>query len=837
MSFLLARASARFYARHPWQLALAIAGIGLGVAVYVGVDLANDSARRAFDLSAAMIRGATTHRLLAVGGSMPESHFVELVVSGSVGRAAPVIESDVAIGSPAGPRYTLLGIDPIEEVGFREYAGFVPGRDADFAELIASPGTVMIPAALAAELGAGRGATIELWIGGRVHRARVVGTVQSLGGNAESEPPILADIGTAQELLGRIGSLDRIDLVLDERQAAALGANLPAGTSLVPAGNESRALTEMTRAFNTNLTALGLLALVVGMFLIYATISFAIIQRRAVIGMLRAIGLGRRRLVGTFLIEALGIGVLGTSAGLVLGDLLARGIIGLVLQTIGDLSFAATLQGAEPSVWIYLRGAALGVGATVLAALAPALEAARAEPDVALRRTTLERTAQSRSRFAAWLAIPALIVAGVLLAIESRGLLIAFAALFLVLCAGALVIPAATSQLMRLILPVARRVGGLAGTMAVRGVEASLSRTGVATAALAVAVATVIGVGLMIGSFRTSLVAWLDTTLTADIYLTPSPDDPDYLSAERLATLGNLPGVRGLSLTRLIRVPTEVGELSLRAVEPGPDGWGIEIVDGDQETALRTLASSPSVLIAEPLAFRLGWRAGDSLGLPAPTGTVAFPIAGVFRDYNTTGSALVMARGTFLRHWGDERLTGVGVHLMRGVDIAAGARAVRAALGAGGPRLRTTEEIERLSLVVFDRTFKITEVLRLLAGIVAFLGVVSAVLAFELERAREHAILQTIGFSPGQLRGLIATQTGLLGLSAGVAAIPLGCVLAALLVYVINRRSFGWSMELVLTPGPLVMGFALAVGAALLAGVYPAARGGRSTLDTALRDE
>jgi putative ABC transport system permease protein len=174
---------------------------------------------------------------------------------------------------------------------------------------------------------------------------------------------------------------------------------------------------------------------------------------------------------------------------------------------------------------------------------------------------------------------------------------------------------------------------------------------------------------------------------------------------------------------------------------------------------------------------------------------------------------------------------------MRGVDIAAGARAVRAALGAGGPRLRTTEEIERLSLVVFDRTFKITEVLRLLAGIVAFLGVVSAVLAFELERAREHAILQTIGFSPGQLRGLIATQTGLLGLSAGVAAIPLGCVLAALLVYVINRRSFGWSMELVLTPGPLVMGFALAVGAALLAGVYPAARGGRSTLDTALRDE
>lgn len=837
MRFLLARASRRFYARHPWQLALAIAGIGLGVAVYVGVDLANDSARRAFDLSTAVIRGATTHRLLAVGGSIPESRFVELVVAARVGRAAPVIESEVAVGSAAGPRYTLLGIDPIEEVGFRDYAGFVPGRAADFTELIASPDTVMIPAGLAAEFGAGRGAIVELWVGGRSHRMRVVGTVENLGGNAESEPPLIADISTAQELLGRLGSIDRIDLVLDQRQAEALAANPPAGTSLVPAGSESPALIEMTRAFNTNLTALGLLALVVGMFLIYATISFAIIQRRAVIGMLRAIGLGRGHLVGTFLIEALGIGVLGTVAGLVLGHLLARGMISLVLQTIGDLSFAATLNAAEPSVWVYVRGAALGVGATVLAALAPALEAARAEPDVALRRTTLERAARSRSRLAAWLSIPALVAAGVLLAIDARDLLAAFAALFLVLCAGALAIPAATSRLMRLLLPIARSAGGLSGAMAVRGVEASLSRTGVATAALAVAVATVIGVGLMIGSFRTSLIAWLDTTLTADIYLAPAGDDPDYLSPERLATLAALPEVRGLGLTRLVRVPTEFGELSLRAVEPGPDGWGIEIVNGDGGEALRMLTNAPSLLIAEPLAFRLGKGAGDTLELPAVSGPVEFVIAGVFRDYNTTGSALVMARSTYLRHWDDERLTGIGIHLHGDIDIAAGQRAVRAALGDAGPRLRTTEEIERLSLIVFDRTFKITEVLRLLAGIVAFLGIMSAVLAFELERSREHAILQTIGFSPGQLRGLIVTQTGLLGLSAGIAAMPLGCVLAALLVYVINRRSFGWTMDLVIAPGPLVTGFGLAVGAALLAGIYPAVRSSRSTLDTALRDE
>jgi putative ABC transport system permease protein len=574
------------------------------------------------------------------------------------------------------------------------------------------------------------------------------------------------------------------------------------------------------------------------MFLIYATISFAIVQRRAVIGMLRAIGLGQGLLVGTFLVEALGIGMVGTLIGLVLGHFLAAGLIDLVLRTIGDLNFATALNAAKPSVWVYLRGGALGLGATILAALAPALAAARSEPDVTLRRSALERTTKSQSRFAAWLALPALVAAAALLVIDARSLISAFTALFLVLCAGALVTPAATSYLMKLILPLAERVGGLAGTMAVRGVSGSLSRTGVATAALAVAVATVIGVGLMIASFRASLVEWLDTTLTADVYVSAAGDGEGGLSRDTLATIQALPEVRGLSLTRAIRVPTEFGELLLRAQDPGPDGWGLNIVAGEEETALRQLESSQSILISEPLAYRVGLGVGDSLDLPTTTGQTRFAVAGVFRDYNTAGSALVIAKDLYEKLWNDDSVTGAGVHLAPGIGISEGAAAVRTALGNdAGRRVRSIEEIQRLSLVVFDRTFKITEVLQLLAGIVAFLGIMSAALAIQLERSREFAILQAIGFSPGQLRGLITTQTGLLGVAAGVAAVPLGGALAALLVYVINRRSFGWSMELELTGTPLAAGFALAVGAALLAGIYPAVKGSRSNLDAALRDE
>jgi putative ABC transport system permease protein len=834
---LLARSAARFYARHPWQLVLAIAGISLGVAVYVGVELANDSARRAFDLSTSVVRGQTTHRLLPVGGRIAEEVYAELILERRARAAAPVVESVVALGSRGGPRYALLGIDPVEEVGFREYSGFVPGQDADFEVLIATPATVLLPESAIAALGVEVGARITLVAAGEAHEVEVVGTVAALG-TADSEPPVIADLSTAQELLGITGWLDRIDLVLTAQQSSDLAAAPPPGTSLVVAGSESLPLTEMTRAFRTNLSALGLLALVVGMFLVYATISFAVVQRRGMIGLLRSLGARRRSLLATFLVEALAIGLIGTLIGLVLGHVLADGLIGLVLRTIGDLAFAATLNAVEPSSAIYVRGAVLGLSATALAAFIPALEAARSEPDVALSRARLERTTRTHSRLAAWLALPLLALAGALLAAGGEGLIVAFAALFLVLCAGAMLVPAATAALMRAFVPAARH-GGIALLMAVRGVSASLSRTGVAAAALAVAVATVVGITLMIASFRASLVAWLDTTLTADVYLSADASDSgDAFVPERLAALAALPEVRALSLSRVVRLPTRFGELPLRAATPGPEGFGLDFVAGSAEQATARLRSSASLLVAEPMAFRFGLELGDAVELPTPSGTAVFEVVGVFRDYSTAGSALFMELDTYRRHWGDLRLTGVGVHLARDVETAQGVAAVRAALADDAAiRLRSTESIERLSLTVFDRTFEITEVLRILAAVVAFLGVLSASLAIQLERTRELAILRAIGFSRRDLGILVLTQTGLLGLAAGVAAIPIGGVLAALLVHVINRRSFGWSMDLVITPGPAMVGVVLAVAAALLAGVYPAVRASRTNLDAALRDE
>ena len=838
MRLLLLRAAGRFYLRHPWQLALAIAGVALGVAVHVGVSLANDSARRAFELSSEAVTGRATHRVLPVSGTLPESLYVHIVTELGITAAAPVVEADVELRGEPPRRMRLLGVDPVKEPLVRSLVGPGPGGTGEAASLMTVRDAVLLPAALAEDLGlrgrlgaegTGSGVEIDARIDERMHVLRPVGTVRGAPG---SELPVVADIATVQRLAGRRGTLDRIDLYLDESAAQRLAAALPAGATLVPAGRDP-AFEQLTTAFHTNLAALGLLALVVGMFLIYSTMSFAMVQRRAIVGTMLAIGLSRRDLLLGVLAEALAIGVLATIIGLAAGHALAQGLVDLMLRTIGDLAFAARVSGATPSRALYLTGAALGVGATLLAALGPAVDAARAAPAAVMQRSALERSARTRGRLAAFAALPALGAAALLLGASPRSLATAFAGLFCVLAAGALLTPAATVGLMRVLEPGAGRAFGLPGLLAVRGVTASLSRTGVAAAALAVAVATVIGIGLMISSFRASLVEWLETTLTADLYVSLEGSDPADALAESIL---ELPGVAGVSLAQVARLPTRYGEIALRAARPGPKGWGLALVSS-APGALDTLEREASIALSEPFAYRHGLSVGDRLVLPTSDGDRSFPIVAIYRDYNTAGGAAVLSLEHYRSLWNDRGLSSIGVHLVDRSRTADVAGKVAALVPRGAGRVVSTEGVVDVSLAVFDRTFQITEVLRLLAASIAFLGVLSAALSIELERARELAVLRAVGLGPGGLATLTLTQTTLLGVASGLAAVPLGGALAALLVHVINRRSFGWTMSLDPDPQPAVVGAALAIGAAFLAGLYPAFRARRAELGKALREE
>lgn len=869
----------RFHVRQPWQLGLALAGISLGVAVFVGIQLANRSAERAFELSSSALRGAETHRLLPLGDGLPESVYEDLVLAGFGPNAAPIItlsvsvlsdETDSADGNaatgrqsgrigsnaqiasantradgrrfgaaaPQRARYDMLGIDPVKELRLRR---FMPDSDdpaAGMVDLMTRPGGILIPSSLRAALDLGTGDHVTLSAHGETQEFVVLGEIRTVSPDNDAEPPIVADLSSVQRLSGG-GILSRIDLSLTGDQARDLARATPAGTALVEAGNQNSELEDMTRAFTTNLSALGLLALVVGMFLIHATMSFSVLRRQSKIATLRALGLSRREVLGSVLLEAVAIGAVAGLAGAVLGQFLANGLIGLVLRTMNDLAFSRSVASAGNPLPIVLLGIALGIGSTVIAAAVPAREAARLAPATAERRSDIEHRARRRSRQLTRLALPTLLLAAVLLVVWPYSLVLGFSALFLVLIAGAMCIPATTAVLMRVIEPAARWLAGLPGTLAVRSVTASLSRTGLATAALAVAVATVMSIGLMVGSFRASLIGWLDTTLTADMYVQIGAGAAsDAAIDEWVAAVERLPEVRGTSLTQRAMLPAPEGEIAVRASSPGPEGWGLDLLDGSGPTWEAELAGADAIVVTEPFAYRRGLEAGATLTLPTETGPVDFPIVGVARDYNAAGSNAIMSLTTYRKHWPDRHITGVGVHLREGSDPADVGRRIEAmappSLQLG---IRSTRAIQQISLLLFDRTFEVTSVLRGLAGIIAFFGVLSAILALQLERRREFQVLRSIGMSLGQLRGHVVVQTALLGLAAGIAAIPIGGVLAWMLVFVINRRSFGWTMSFLPTFPPIGYGLAVALGAALLAGMAAALIGMRSDRGVMAHDE
>jgi putative ABC transport system permease protein len=825
---LLARSSARFYLRHPAQALLALAGIGLGVAVFVGVTLAIDSSTRAFEQSAQFVRGSSTHRLLPVGRELREQTYVDLVRTRGL-RAAPVLESNVRIDGGSGPALTLLGVDPIEESGFRDFTRFAPAGDAaSVNRLLTEPGTVLVSDTLV-EARPGEGTILQIETDTGVHAVRVIG---SLG--AETNDLILADISTAQELTGNTGRLSRIELILTEAQARALEATLPPATALVSASTENAAFVELSRAFEINVSALGLLALVVGAFLIYSTMAFAIVQRRKPFAILRALGVSQREIMQTVAVEAVVIGVFGAVLGTALGALLADGLIGGVAATIDDFAFRSAVTVTSPSLWLYVQGCALGLAATLLAAARPLLDAARTDPTLAMQRAAQERVVARRVRRGPYAAGIMLVLAAIILLFPTRSLDVAFAGLACVLAAGALVAPSAIATVARWLEPALVRLGGIGARMAARNVRAHQSRTAVAAAALTIAVATVIGVGMMIGSFRVSLTRWLDTTLTSDIFLNA---EQAFDPTELLEALEELPEVSATSQTRFVELPSRFGMLGVRAFAPGARGWGLHVVDGDASSTILSLTAGTHVAIAEPFAYRNELARGDILSLPTPSGPRSFAIAGVYRDYNAGGASVLMPLSIFHEHWSDARVSALGLEIAAPLSLENLRILLRRQLERHPMRITSTEMLKEISLRIFDRTFAVTNVLRTLAGLVAFLGMLSALLAIQLERQHELSILRALGFPPRGLSALMLTETSLTGVAAGLVAIPVGLALAGLLVYVINQRSFGWTMELIVQAPPIAAGVSVAIVASVLAGILPSIRNARPGKGTTLRYE
>ena len=889
----LARSSRRYLLRHPWLTALSVLGVALGVAVSVAVDLANGSALRAFELSGEAVTGRATHQVVGGPGGVPGALVARIQTEGGVADVAPVVEGDARVAREPSRVVGVLGVDPFAETAFRPFVGG-PGGDLDAGLFLTVPGATLLSERTAAELGVAVGDTLGLQIDGRAETAEVVGLLRPDDARSESavQNLLVVDVSTAQEWFGfagtggwglgtegdvvegrspgapgrlggavgegaapprpgpqspvpspaTAGSLSRIDLLLPDAAAVArVAALLPAGAEVRPASSQAETLATMTEAFRLNLSALSLLALVVGLFLIYNTVTFAVVQRRRVLGTYRALGVTRAEVFRLVLGEALVVGVVGTALGLALGVALGTGLVRLVTQTIGDLYFVVRVRELALSPVALGKGALLGLGATLVGALRPGWEAASVAPATALRRSTQE---DEIGRGAGRLALGGVgaLVAGALVLLLPAGVAGAYAGMLGILVGVALLTPWLTRLYAAAVGPVAARLLGPTGRMAARGIATSLSRTAVAVAALTVAVAATIGVATMVSSFRTTVEDWLGAVLQADVYVQP----PSTVFRRGGATLDpalarDLAALDGVARTDEIRVRTlDTGSGPFDLVVSRIDGTraGVNRYKEGSAEAFAAAAPGGAVAVSEPFAFRFGVGVGDTLALPTDRGERTYPVAAVYLDYGNDLGVVLMDERPFLASYRDPGYAGTALTAAPGVDpedLVARARAL--AEGRQEVTVRSTRALRQASLEIFDQTFVVTSVLRLLAVGVAFVGVLSALMALQLERRRELAMLRAQGMTPGELRRMVLAQTGLMGLWAGALSIPLGLALAAVLVFVVNVRSFGWTLAFVVSPSVLVQAVALAVGAALLAGAYPAWRMARTSPALALRDD
>lgn len=850
--------------RRRWlQSLFLVVGVAIGVAMIVAVDLANGSAQRAFELAAESVTGRATHQIVGGPGGVDEAIYTDLRRQLGYRDSAPVVEDYVSVAELGGQPMRLLGIDPFAENPFRSYLG-VQERDgpapAYLTDLMARPDTVLLSTDVAQRYSVQPGDALTVEVGGQRRPLEIVGLLAP--GDELSrrglEGLLITDLATGQEVLGKVGTLDRIDLIVPpgepgQATLARIAAILPGNVRIVTSAARTSTVGDMTAAFSLNLTALSLLALVVGMFLIYNTVTFSVVQRRPVLGSLRALGMTRPQVFLLILSEALVLGLIGTILGLGLGVVMGRGAVQLVTQTINDLFFVVSVRELEVQPLTLVKGALVGLGAALIGAAAPALEATAVAPAGALRRSNIEDRARRALPWLAVTAVAVLALAALLLWPETN-LVVSFVGLFGIIIGSALLAPPLTQLWMTLVQQVTNRWGGVIARMAPRTLLRSLSRTSVAIAALMVAVSVIIGVGVMIESFRTTVVLWLDDVLQADIFVSPPSLNANQVThtvdPQVMPQLAALPGIARMATTRGVDVaaytngiPTGLTTdeaITVRLVAVSEDIAGANrryrAAVGDW-AATWAAVEQGGIILNEPMANRYKLKVGDRLVFQTDHGYHDFPVAGIAVDFDLRPVAF-MADPVYRQWWDDRAISAVGVFVAPGLDVDAKVEEIRAALAGDGDLLvRSNRGTREGALEVFDRTFAITAALQLLATIVAFIGILSTLLSLQLERQREIGVLRANGMTRRQLWRLTFYETGLMGLTAGLLAIPAGLTLAVVLIYIINLRSFGWTLELQLDPRAIVQAFVAALVAALLAGIYPAWKMGQAQPASALRAE
>jgi putative ABC transport system permease protein len=816
-------------AEHKGRTLLSIIAIALGVALGYAVQLINQVAVNEFSQAVQALSGQADLEIRGPRSGFDEALYPVVAQMPEVAVASPVLELDVRIMAKR-ESLKLMAVDVFRAAQVQPELVFPDaGEPLDFLRA----DRIFLSQPASEWLQAGAGDEIGVQVGLSEVRLRVAGIVR---GESLRQRMGVIDIGAAQWRLGRLGQINRIDLRLRpgadiDAFAARVQPLLPPGVVIErPEANVERSAS-MSRAYRVNLNVLALVALFTGGLLVFSTQALAVVQRRAQLALLRVLGMTGRQIRAGLLAEALLVGAIGALAGIALGHVGAE----LVIRHLGADLGAGQFPGLRPEVQVDPLGLALfallGLATAVAGSLAPTLEAARAPAAQALKAGDEQRMFEHLQPV-----LPGVIVIAVAAALTQgpsvRGLpLFGYAAIACFLVGTIMLMPRLAVVFFRSV----PRLPFVPARLAVAQLAGAPGQAMVSLAAIVASVSLMVSMAIMVTSFRISLDAWLERLLPADLYMrTGLQNETAFLSPQNQERIRAVPGVRRIEFLRTQQLLLAAGRprvlLLARSIDPGDAQATIPLVGAH---IVPKAGDPPPVWVSEAMADLYGHRVGATVGLPIGGQLARFTVAGIWRDYARQQGSVVMEREVYVRLTGDRNVNDGALWLDPGASASSVKDAIRARL-PGGLNLEIAEpgQIRDSSLRVFDRTFAVTYGLEAVAVVIGLFGLSSSFGALVLARRREFGMLRHIGMTRGQIGGMLAVEGALvsaLGLATGIA---LGWLISMVLIHVVNRQSFHWSMELHLPWGTLAE-FAAAM--LCLAVLTALASGRRAMGDEAVR--
>lgn len=836
---------------------ITLLGVALGVSVVVAIRLANTSVLSSFQDSVDRIAGRANLQIRGDGFPFDEALLERLDWLFPLAEVSPAVTGTFVFRDRPNEVIEVLGVDLFRDQRTRDYRLLqAPGEEGEglvrhLLEILTGRNSILLTEKLAARVGLQPGDEVEVLADDRAVRLKVVDLIAGDGlANAMAGDLALMDIAAAQWLFRKFGQIDRIDLVVRDpgrvpEVQARLRREVPAFVLVEPPSGRTRQVEGMVSAYQLNLTALSWIALFVGIFLVYNTVSIAVIRRRREIGISRALGAPRSAIALAFAIEALLLGLVGSALGIALGRVFAAGSVGAAVKTAASFYERVVVDRPSLDGLTVLLALATGVGLSLFAGFLPVREAMKVPPAEATRTGSWEgRRRQNAVPCAvAGLALLALAgLAGVQPPVSGRPLF-GFLSGFLIVLGFSLLAPVCIRALQVTSRELMARLFGPAGRIATANLASSLGRTSITVAALMIGLAMTIGMGIMIGSFRTTIDTWVDRTAKCDLWIKAGSSYrvEGRISAETIRKIADVPGVEEVDPYREVHTTfrdrsvilgSTSFEIALRRSElPIKEGGALREVFREQE-------QGETCIVSESFSLRHATSVGDTISVKTPAGKLPLRISGVYYEYSNDRGYIIIDRDTFIERFGDESANVVAVHLEPGAGIAETRERILKEVGRENPLVvRTMAMLKAEVLRIFDRTFAVTRALQAIAIVVAVLGILNTQIALVLERRREIALLRYLGATTRQIRQIVVLESGLLGLVGVGLGIAAGTALSVVLIFVINKQSFGWTIQAHFPTGYVLSTSLVVLAAAVLAGFYPSHLAARVNAQEALRAE